>query len=121
MKHSGHKQSRMFSGAARRIWAWISPNFPTLLFLLAGLAGEMVLLGRTRDSIYAAGGLLPWFVRVWLVWFWLTSSWIVWTVSLWFASRTQSWPAWARILTRATAMILGVALMVIYLASWGLY
>ena len=114
-------QSPRRPGRLVRVARIVSPNLPALALAVGGVATELVMLGRVRDSIYRTEGLTPWVAVTFLAWFWYSASWAIWAGSSAVAGWWRRQRGWVAGIAYGLWIALLAMLAGVYLASWEFY
>ena len=114
--HSPSMALTRTSGLLSRIF----PNLPVALLSITGFTIEAVLLTRTPDHVYLAGGPTPLVAVMFLAWFWLTVGWLAWLAAQACNRVAQHGRLSATLAYGAAALGASLATLV-YIASWGFF
>lgn len=103
---------------------YLSRVFPNPL-VAAGCCGaalvEAGLLLRAPYHVYSSGGPVPWLTVLFFGWFWLTAGWAFWACARGCEKLRNRFGSWAGVSGEIALGTATTAMLLLHVASWGLY
>jgi arylsulfatase A-like enzyme len=105
----------------RRFLAQLFPNPILATIGLTAAVVEGLLLLKAPFHVYSAGGPIPWLTALFFVWFWFTLSWVIYGLARACTSVRTRYGRWAGLSCELAVGLLATAMLMMHIASWGLY